>query len=98
MFGQHWNEAILHEYSPLFHIDKNYPPTFCWATEDDDTVPFRTNTLAMAKHLKKLGISFRLKAVKHGAHGLGVASGTDAEGWIDEAVSFWNALNTANVS
>jgi acetyl esterase/lipase len=97
MFGHNWNEATLREHSPVFHVDKNYPPVFCWATKADEIVPFRENTLAMTEQLKKSGVPFRLKAVKQGAHGLGAANGTEAEGWIDEAVSFWNSLNTGDV-
>lgn len=29
------------------------------------------------------------KCVKHGLHGLGLGTGSEAQGWLEEAVAFW---------
>jgi hypothetical protein len=33
---------------------------------------------------------YKSKIVEHGAHGLGLGTRSEVEGWVDEFVEFWN--------
>lgn len=69
-------------------VTKNYPRTFIWCSEDDDVVD-PDNTRRMAEALKKAGVPSVCKVYQGVAHGAGPATGTAAEGWMEEAASFW---------
>ena len=66
-----------------------YPPCYIWCGEADQTVS-PDNTRRMAAALEAAGVPFRCEIFPGVDHGVGPASGTAAEGWIDRAVSFWN--------
>ncbi len=89
MFEGEVTDAVLDEFTPIEHLDKDYPKTFIWQTREDEQVPFEANALEIYQRLKKLGVPCRLKAVEHGLHGLGLGEGSEAAGWLDEAVDFW---------
>ena len=40
----------------------------------------------------KLGIDAKLQKYKNLTHGFGVGEGTEAEGWIDDAIEFWKNI------
>jgi len=70
------------------HITENYPRTYIWCSDDDDVVP-ADNTRNMAAALQAAGIPVK-SMICHGVpHGAGPATGTAAENWINDAVSFW---------
>lgn len=60
-------------------VDDKTPPTFIFATRDDDTVPI-ANTLAFTGALEKEGIGFELHVFRSGAHGLSLAKPHVANG------------------
>ena len=43
----------------------------------------------MAQALKANGISYMYQKFFGVPHGVGLAVGTNAEGWLEEAVAFW---------
>lgn len=67
-----------------FSIEKNVsaktPPAFLWHTADDETVPVQ-NSLLLANALQEAGIPVEMHIFPHGAHGMGLAAGTDAGMW-----------------
>ena len=72
------------------NVTVEYPPTYIWCGDADGTVP-PENTYRMKTALEKEGISFQcdvFPGVDHGV-GLGLATGTSAEGWIFKAIDFW---------
>lgn len=89
MFGEEEKEELQEEYTPIHHLNTDYPPTFIWHTVEDATVPFETNGAEIYRLLTDLKIPSTLKRVEHGPHGLGLGRGSEAEGWLDEAVAFW---------
>ena len=39
--------------------------------------------------MKNLDKDIEVRAYDHAYHGFGTGAGTDADGWMDEAISFW---------
>ena len=50
------------------HITKDYPPTFVWATKDDEMVPV-INTISLAEALEKSGVKHQCLVYESGRHG-----------------------------
>ena len=70
------------------HIHAAYPATYIWCSDDDNVVN-PENTKRMSAALEKAGIPHK-STVYHGVmHGAGPATGTAAEGWVEDAVKFW---------
>ena len=69
-------------------MDADYPATYLWCSDDDNVVK-PDNTRRMIAALEAAGVPHRDK-IYHGVmHGAGPATGTAAEGWINDAVAFW---------
>lgn len=69
---------------------KNFPPTFISVSEDDRIV----NAAAVerrVRELKRSGVEVEFHKYKNVGHGFGLGVGTEAEGWIGQAVEFWNS-------
>lgn len=69
------------------HVGKNYPKTFLWFCEDDDTVPPVHGDLLYQALLEK-GVPCKRCAYPTGNHGCGLAWDTSAAGWIDTMLEF----------
>ncbi len=54
------------------HIEKDYPPTFLWATEEDDLIPVY-HTKMMNEALKKAHVKHECILYPHLGHGLSTA-------------------------
>ena len=78
------------KYCVLEHVDSDYPPAFVYHTKNDKFVPFN-ETLSFIDKLNEKHIDNKLKAVEKGHHGYAIGNGTMSEGWINEAISFWEA-------
>lgn len=93
MFGKNREKeyyiAKRNEFTVLDHISSNYPPAFIWHTMEDELIPYEDNAVAMKEILDCVGVRNQLKCVKHGLHGLGLGTGSEAQGWLEEAVAFW---------
>lgn len=66
----------------------DYPPTYLWCGDADATVD-PDNSRLMAAALKAAGVPHRFEIFPGVDHGVGLGTGTAAEGWIDRAVDFW---------
>lgn len=72
-------------------VDDATPPTFVFATQDDETVPVE-HSLAFCSALARRGIAFESHIYLRGPHGLSLAKPHTASGraaLVDEAVSAW---------
>ncbi|MBN2046598.1 MAG: alpha/beta hydrolase [Anaerolineaceae bacterium] len=72
------------------HIDHDTPPTYVWQCRDDNAVNF-DNSEVLARKLAEANVPYIHKAVPSGGHGIGLGTGTPAEGWLEEAVEFWQS-------
>ncbi|MBQ7915448.1 MAG: alpha/beta hydrolase [Firmicutes bacterium] len=80
--------AAIEKYSVCRHVWEGYPPTFSVHCIDDPVVPYE-QSLILQKELEDRGIAHAIKLGNVGGHGIGEGRGSDVEGWIDEAVVFW---------
>jgi acetyl esterase/lipase len=90
ILGKQPTQAEIDEITILKNMDGNFPPTYIMHCQDDVIVHFE-NAERLAGKLKVLGIPNILKAVPVGGHGIGLANGTPVEGWVKDAVQFWEA-------
>lgn len=81
------DEALRHELSVENLITPDYPPTFAWACEDDDTVPYE-NTARLEAELKKAGIMHECHYYPTGGHGCGLAYENSGWRWSVDMFSF----------
>lgn len=70
-------------------MDKDYPPTYVWCG-DSDSVVQQKNTELMVEALKESGVTYITDLFPNVVHGVGPGTDSNAEGWIDRAVSFWS--------
>ena len=80
------------EYADLTSIEKqvtaNYPPTFLWWGDQDETVdPINSKMLQQA--LEDHHIPCLCREYKNVGHGVGIIKGLPCEGWFEDAVAFW---------
>lgn len=80
------------EYIDLTSIEKqitpNYPPTFLWWGDQDETVD-PVNSYMLKYALEENGIPCICREYKNVGHGVGILKGLPCEGWFEDAVSFW---------
>lgn len=72
-------------------VTENYPPTFFWHCEADKTVPI-SNSIRLDEKLTSLDVKHRFNRYPNGAHGIGLADGTTAQGWIYDADKFLKSI------
>lgn len=73
--------------SVYMHITPDYPPTFCWHNRDDLSVPVENSEL-LEEALNANNVKNKFLYFDNGGHGIGLAEGKQAEGWIDKAIDF----------
>lgn len=78
----------LEDMSPAEHMGSDYPPTCVYACEDDGTVPVSQGK-KMLSLLQEKGVPHAGWIGQHGGHSFGLGIGTDMEGWLEDAVRFW---------
>ena len=78
----------VEKYSVSKHVWAGYPPTFSVHCMDDPGVPYE-QSMILQHELEVRGIALAIKLGKVGGHGIGEGRGSDVEGWVDEAVDFW---------
>ncbi len=91
MFGEHYDPETVKEYDIVKCLTEEYPPCCLVHAKDDATVPYR-NSVLLKEALDERDIPVMLELAETGGHGFGDGRGTDAEGWIDRAVSFLEEL------
>jgi acetyl esterase/lipase len=64
----------------------NYPPTFAIVSKDDLVHSMMDQSVEKIRHA---GIDIEYHKFKRAGHGFGLGIGTDAEGWIYNAIRFW---------
>lgn len=73
------------------HITPNYPPTFVWHNKDDASVSVQ-NSIMLHEALEKNGVQNEIHLYETGGHGIGLAEGKDADGWIYKAINFLDKI------
>lgn len=89
--GPEFTWESLAPYQLVDHMDASYPPVYLTANEDDGTVPF-SNSLLMEETCQRLGIPHKCRFGKAGGHSFGLGKGLAVEGWLEDALAFWQSL------
>lgn len=82
----------FYEYSLTDVITEDYPPVYFWYGKNDMTLSLLCWPLqgpAFSKALAAHGVICKEVVYDHAAHGIGLARGTEAEGWLNSAIAFW---------
>ena len=69
-------------------FSENFPPTFITVSEDDGIVHVPTVDRRV-ENMRNAEIEVEYRKYKNAGHGFGLGTGTDAEGWINHAIQFW---------
>ena len=93
LFGDNADETVRRSLSADENIDADYPAVYEW-TFENDAYDVPTHMALMDAALEAASVPHITHLYPGGAHGLGLALGTEAEGWLDEAVAFWQAQST----
>ena len=82
--------AIIGAYpAPWFEPASSFPPYFVIMAADDTAIPV-AQIDALVDDLEAEGVEVEYQRLESGGHGFGTGVGTPAEGWLDDAVAFWD--------
>lgn len=82
--------AVIMQYTGHTDYTEDDPPTFACVGDSDWIADWRTMQRRI-QSLDALGIPTEFHCYPGLGHGFGLGTGTAAEGWLDDAVSFWEA-------
>ena len=88
LLGKNPPESLVNDTSIELQVTPSYPRTFIWCGTAD-TVVDPENTRRMAAALEEAGVPYQCEIYPEVGHGVGPATGTNAEGWINKAVDYW---------
>lgn len=80
--------AVVMQYTGHSDYTENDPPTYACVGENDGIASWRTMQHCL-EILSGLGIDTEFHKYAGLQHGFGIGVGTSAEGWVDDAVAFW---------
>lgn len=89
--------AVIMQYTGHSEYSESDPPTFACVGESDGIANWRTMQRRL-EVLSALGTDTEFHSYPGLRHGFGIGTGTVAEGWLNQAVSFWERHNTADRS
>lgn len=80
--------AVIMQYTGYSDFTRNDPPTFAVVGEND----WIASPSVMERRIRNLaaaGVKTQFRSYANLGHGFGLGTGTAAQGWLDEAVKFW---------
>lgn len=80
--------AVIMQYTGLNDYSEEDPPTFVTVGRNDGIADWRIMKQRL-EAMSRLGIPTEFHSYPGLGHGFGVGTGTVAEGWLDQAVTFW---------
>ena len=80
------------QYTGLSEVCVNEPPTYNCVGTNDGIASFETMERRI-NAIKANGTDAQIEVFRGLGHGFGLGQGTVAEGWIDNAVKFWEKQN-----
>lgn len=80
--------AVIMQYTGHSDCTENDPPTYVCVGENDGIADWRAMENRL-EHLAAFGIPTEFHKYPGLGHGFGLGAGTAAEGWIEDAVTFW---------
>ena len=80
--------AVIMQYTGLSEVYGNEPPTYNCVGTSDGIASHRTMQ-ARIDAIKANGTDAEIEVFQGLSHGFGLGTGTVAEGWLDNAIAFW---------
>ena len=80
--------AVLMQYTGLNEYSESDPPTYACVGDRDRIANWRVMQ-ARLDAMQEAGIDTEFHVYPGLGHGFGLGTGTSAEGWIDDAIAFW---------
>ena len=80
--------AVIMQYTGLSEVTVNEPPTYNCVGTNDGIASYRTMENRINK-IKQNGTDAEIEIFNGLPHGFGLGEGTNAEGWINNAIKFW---------
>ena len=80
--------AVVMQYTGLSEVSGTEPPTYACVGTADGIASYRVMERRI-RELKANGTDAMIEIFPGLSHGFGLGEGTIAEGWIDNAVEFW---------
>ena len=82
--------AVIMQYTGLSQVQGNEPPTYACVGTSDGIASYRSMERYI-NQIKRNGTNAEIEVFNGLSHGFGLGQGTVAEGWINNAVSFWES-------
>jgi acetyl esterase/lipase len=79
---------VVIAYTGQSSFSRDFPPTFITVSADDG-IANAAVVDRRVENLRKAGVKVEYRRYRNAGHGFGLGTGTDAEGWLDNAVRFW---------
>jgi len=80
--------AVIMQYTGLSEVTGKEPPTFACVGTNDGIASYKTMEDRINR-IKANGTDAEIEVFQRLSHGFGLGEGTVAEGWIDDAIKFW---------
>lgn len=96
LLGENPTEEQIHSIDVVRNAEDDYPPTYILHCQDDDLIHFENGEM-LANRLKDLNVPCHFKAAPAGGHGIALGTGTTAQGWLVEAVQFWQSQSQEEI-
>lgn len=80
--------AVIMQYTGLSEVYGNEPPTYNCVGTNDGIANYRIMQ-SRINSIKANGTDAEIEVFEGLSHGFGLGTGTAAEGWLDNAVAFW---------
>ncbi|MCS7232854.1 MAG: hypothetical protein NZ900_01940 [Synergistetes bacterium] len=80
--------VVIMQYTALSEVTGKEPPTFACVGTNDKFAPYKVMEDRLNR-IKASGIDAEIRIFHGLSHGFGLGEGTIAEGWIDDAIKFW---------
>ncbi|MCM1321927.1 MAG: alpha/beta hydrolase [Bacteroides sp.] len=81
-------QAVIMQYTGYSSVSEYDAPTYACVGTSDGIASRQTMESRLA-NLKRMGIPTEFHAYQGLSHGFGLGTGTAAEGWIKDAINFW---------
>ncbi len=85
--------TVMIAYTGQASFSAQFPPTFIINSADDGIAPVATVDRRV-QNLKRAGVDVDYRRYQSAGHGFGLGVGTEAAGWLQQAVRFWKAHMT----
>lgn len=80
--------AVIMQYTGFSDYSRNDPPTYVCVGDSDGIASWRVMKNRL-DNMSALGIDTEFHVYSGLGHGFGIGTGTAAEGWLEDAVNFW---------